>query len=109
MPSIGAAREGKSEMSLSWKSDAATLAAAVRNKDVSAVELAKAALERVAKLDPTLHAFCTPTPERALREAAAVDAAIAAGAPVGALAGVPYGIKDLICTKDVRTMSGAVA
>lgn len=96
-------------MSEFWKADAVTLAAAVRGRKVSAVELAKAALQRVEKLDGTLHAFCTPTPDIALREAAAVDAAIAAGDPVGALAGVPYGIKDLICTKGVRTMSGAPA
>ncbi|WP_204848179.1 amidase [Rhodopila globiformis] len=96
-------------MTLSWKTDAATLADAVRRRDVSAVELAQAALARIDKLDATLHAFCTPTPELALREATAVDRAIAAGEPVGPLAGVPYGIKDLICTRDVRTMSGAVA
>lgn len=96
-------------MTLSWKSDAATLAAAVRSKQVSATELPKFALARVEKLDGTLHAFCTRTPEVALREAAAVDHAIAAGHPVGPLAGVPYGIKDLICTKGVLTMSGAPA
>jgi aspartyl-tRNA(Asn)/glutamyl-tRNA(Gln) amidotransferase subunit A len=96
-------------MILSWKTDAATRAAAVQRRDVSAVELAQAALARINKLDTTLHAFCTLTPELALREAAAVDRAIAAGEPVGPLAGVPYGIKDLICTKGVRTMSGAVA
>ncbi len=96
-------------MTLSWKTDATTLAAAVCRKEVSAVELTKAALARVEKLDPTIHAFCTPTPEMALREAASVDRAIAAGEAIGPLAGVPYGIKDLICTKNVRTMSGAVA
>ena len=41
--------------------------------------------------------------------AAVVDRAIAQREAVGPLAGVPYGIKDPICTKDVRTMSGAVA
>jgi aspartyl-tRNA(Asn)/glutamyl-tRNA(Gln) amidotransferase subunit A len=96
-------------MILSWKTDAATLAAAVRRRDVSAVELVQTALARISTLDTTLHAFCALTPELALREAAAVDRAIAAGESVGPLAGVPYGIKDLICTKDVRTMSGAVA
>src|SRR5690348_3305285 len=96
-------------MTLSWKSDAATLAATVRRRDVSAVELTQAALARIDKLDTILHSFCTLTPELALREAAAVDRAIAADEPVGPLAGVPYGIKDLICTKGVRTMSGAVA
>lgn len=92
-----------------WTLDATAMAEAVRRKQVSAAELAKAALDRVAALDTKLHAFCTPTPEIARAEAASVDRAIASGAPTGPLAGVPYGIKDLICTKDVRTMSGAVA
>ncbi len=96
-------------MNVSWKSDAATLAEAVRRRDVSAVELTRAAVARVEKLDTTLRAFCTQTSELALREAEAVDRAIAAGQTVGPLAGVPYGIKDLICSKDVLTMSGAVA
>lgn len=96
-------------MNISWTDDATTMAEAVRSKQVSATELAKAAIARVAALDPKLHAFCTPTPEVTLAEAAAVDRAVAAGGPLGPLAGVPYGIKDLICTKDVRTMSGAVA
>lgn len=96
-------------MSVSWKSDATAMAAAVRNREVSAVELARMALDRVAALDPVLHSFCTPTPELALQEAEAVDRAIASGSPVGAMAGVPYGIKDLIATKGVRTMSGAPA
>jgi aspartyl-tRNA(Asn)/glutamyl-tRNA(Gln) amidotransferase subunit A len=63
----------------------------------------------VETLDPLLHAFCTPTPEIARAEAAAVERAILAGDPVGPLAGVPYGIKDLICTKGVRTASGSFA
>lgn len=96
-------------VTVSWKDDATAMAQAVRSKQVSATELARSALERVESIDATLHAFCTPTPEVAMAEAAAVDRAIAAGQEVGALAGVPYGIKDLICTKGVRTMSGAVA
>lgn len=64
-------------------------------------------MARMAALDAKLHAFCTPTPEVTLAEAAAVDHAISAGGPLGALAGLPYGIKDLICTRDVRTMSPA--
>ncbi len=96
-------------MSVTWKDGATAMAQAVRSKQISATELAKAALTRVESLDPRLHAFCTPTPDVAMAEAAAVDRAIAQGEAVGPLAGVPYGIKDLICTKDVRTMSGAVA
>ncbi len=96
-------------MSVSWKNDATAMAEAVRSKQVSATELAKEALARVETLDSKLNAFCTPTPELALAQAAALDRAITQGRPVGPLAGVPYGIKDLICTKGVRTMSGAVA
>jgi len=60
-------------------------------------------------MDDTLHAFCTPTPEVALARASAIDAAISSGQSVGPLAGVPYGIKDLLCTKGIRTTSGSVA
>jgi aspartyl-tRNA(Asn)/glutamyl-tRNA(Gln) amidotransferase subunit A len=96
-------------MTVSFKSDATAMAKAVRDREVSAVELAKAAIARVEKLNDVLHAFCTPTPDLAVKDAERIDRAIAAGQPVGPLAGVPYGIKDLICSKDVLTMSGAVA
>ena len=54
-----------------------------------------------------LNAFVTPTPERALEAADAVDAARAAGKPLGAMAGVPIGMKDLFCTAGTRTMAGS--
>lgn len=92
-----------------WMLDATSVAAAIQSRQVSATEIANAALAQMEKLDVTLHAFCTPTPEIARSQAAAVDRALAAGQPVGPLAGVPCAIKDLICTKGVRTMSGAVA
>src|SRR4051794_22193697 len=102
----GSPMAGSSEL---WKMDAVALAQAVRTKQVSAVEVTEAALHHIETLDPLLHAFCTPTPEIARAEAAAVERAILAGDPVGPLAGVPYGIKDLICTKGVRTASGSFA
>jgi len=96
-------------MSELWQMDATALTATVRARQASAVEVAEAALARVATFEPYLHAFCTPTPELTRAEAARVDRALASGEAVGSLAGVPYGIKDLICTKDVRTMSGSPA
>ena len=89
--------------------DAVALARMIRAKEVSPVEVVDAVLARMDRLEPTLHAFCTPTPEAARAEARRVEAAIAAGKPVGPLAGVPVSIKDLICTKGVRTVSGSAA
>ena len=74
-----------------------TLAAArdaVRAKTVSAVELTRAVLARIDALDPTLKAYVSTAPERALAVAAEVDA----GARIGPLAGVPVAVKDNLCT-----------
>lgn len=88
--------------------DALTLAAHVRAKRLSAVEVTDAVLRRMNALEPHLHAFCTPTPEVARAAAQAVDARIAAGEDAGVLGGVPVGIKDLVATKDIRTAMGSV-
>jgi len=87
--------------------DALSLAARVRNKELSAVEVAEAVLSRMDILEPHLHAFCTPTPEVARAAARAVDAALAAGEDPGVLAGVPVGIKDLVATRGIRTAMGS--
>lgn len=89
--------------------DAVSLAAAVRAKDLSPVEVVEAALARMDLLEPRLHAFCTPTPDLARAEAQRIEAAIGAGREVGALAGVPVGIKDLVCTAGIVTASGSAA
>ncbi len=89
--------------------DAVSLAAAVRAKDLSPVEVVEAALARMELLEPRLHAFCTPTPELARAEAQRIEEAIVAGREVGALAGVPVGIKDLVCTAGIVTTCGSAA
>jgi aspartyl-tRNA(Asn)/glutamyl-tRNA(Gln) amidotransferase subunit A len=89
--------------------DAVTLAAHLRSKDLSPVEVIEAVLSRMERLEPQLHAFCTPTPDLARAEAKRVEAEIMAGGPVGPLAGVPVSQKDLILTKGVRTASGSLA
>lgn len=81
-------------------------AAAVRRRDISAVEVVEAALVRAERLGPTLGAFAVVTPERALGAARALDRAGVAGA--GPLAGVPTAIKDLTATAGVPTARGSV-
>ncbi len=83
------------------------IARAVRAREVSATEVARAALERVSS--DTHGAVWTVTEERALREAAAVDAAVAAGdvPPGRVLLGVPVGWKDLIDTAGITTTYGS--
>lgn len=87
---------------------AVDIAAKVKSKALSAAEVAEAALERMEAFEPYIHAFCTPGHEVARSAAKAVDAKIAAGEDPGPLAGVPIGIKDLVATKDLKTVCGSM-
>ena len=89
--------------------DAVTLAGLVRAKKLSPVEVTDAVLARMDRLEPMLHAFCTPTPEIARKAAKDIEKRIMAGEDVGPLAGVPWGCKDLICTSGIKTASGSFA
>ena len=89
--------------------DAVKLAKSIRAKELSPTEVIEAVLTRMEALEPHLHAFCTPTPDLARREAKRIEKALSAGDEVGPLAGVPVGIKDLVCTAGIRTVSGSFA
>ncbi|HEY7976579.1 MAG TPA: Asp-tRNA(Asn)/Glu-tRNA(Gln) amidotransferase subunit GatA [Rhizomicrobium sp.] len=78
---------------------------AVSGKKVSSIELTKAFSKAVADAKP-LNAFVTETPEKALEMAAASDARIAKG-EARPLEGLPLAIKDLFCTKGVKTTAGS--
>ena len=82
---------------------ASRLADMIRSKQLSAVEVMQATLQRAEKAQAAYNCFITLCPERALKEAAAADAAIAAGSELGGLHGVPFHVKDLVNTAGVRT------
>jgi Asp-tRNA(Asn)/Glu-tRNA(Gln) amidotransferase A subunit family amidase len=71
------------------------LAGRIRKRELPAVEVVGAALDRIAKLNDEINAFVTLDAERALEQAAAIDEQLARGESVGPLAGVPIGVKDL--------------
>lgn len=76
----------------------------------SALELTEACLRRIARLNPTINALITPTPDLARQAAAQADALLAAQpSPVNpyALLGMPLVLKDLIETAGIRTTSGS--
>ncbi|KMY66070.1 glutamyl-tRNA amidotransferase [Desulfocarbo indianensis] len=75
-------------------------------REVSAKELAQAFLDRIQATEPQVRAYLTVTPESALRQAEAADQALSAGRS-GPLTGIPCGIKDVFCTKDLTTTAGS--
>ena len=80
--------------------------AALRARSVSATELTAAYLAAIAAHNPALNAYVLVTPELAMAQAAAADAALARGER-GPLTGIPLAIKDLFCTQGVRTTAGS--
>jgi aspartyl-tRNA(Asn)/glutamyl-tRNA(Gln) amidotransferase subunit A len=86
---------------------AVQIAGAVAAGEASAVEVARAHLERIAAVDPDVHAFLHVATESALAAAREVDRKRAAGEPLGPLAGVPLALKDVMTTKDMPTTCGS--
>src|SRR5262249_21619665 len=86
---------------------ATELAALIRARKLSPVELTRLVLDRIERLNPIVNAFCTGTPDVALAAARDAEQAVMRGELRGPLHGVPFSIKDLHYTKGIRTMSGS--
>ena len=87
---------------------ASALAEGIRNGAFSAEAVVRSCLERIAQVDGTVQAWAFLDPELAQKQARAADQHQASGAPLGALHGVPVGIKDIIDTVDMPTEHGTV-
>jgi len=87
---------------------AAELAAQIRKRAVSPVEVVRGALERIERSQPTLNAFITVAGDKAMAEAHAAEAAVMQDGQLGKLHGVPVAVKDLIPTAGIRTTWGSL-
>jgi len=82
-------------------------AAKVRSKEVSSRELTRVLLDRIERANPRINAYITVLPEKAMKDALACDEAQAGGSTLGPLHGVPVGLKDIFCTRGIRTTCGS--
>ena len=83
------------------------LAELIRTRQLSPVELTELSLARLKQHGATLEAVITLTEERALAQARSAEAEIKGGRYRGVLHGIPWGAKDLLATKGIRTTWGA--
>ncbi|MEM6382846.1 MAG: AtzE family amidohydrolase [Pseudomonadota bacterium] len=87
--------------------NAAAIAGAVTSGKTTAAKVVDDCLHRIDALNGTLNAFTAVTAERAKAQASVVDAALAAGQPVGPLVGVPFAVKNLFDIKGLPTLAGS--
>ncbi|MFB4274979.1 MULTISPECIES: amidase [unclassified Nonomuraea] len=86
---------------------ATELARLIRTRQVSAVEVLQAHLDRIEEVNPRVNAVVTLVAERAIEAAKAADAALSSGERAGPLHGVPVAHKDLVDTAGIRTTYGS--
>jgi amidase len=86
---------------------ATTLKRLIRLKKVSPVEVVRAVLDRIERVNPKLNAYCTVVAERALKAARHAESAVMKKKALGPLHGVPVSIKDLVPTAGIRTTWGS--
>ena len=83
------------------------MAALIRRRELSPVELVSTVIERIDRLGPELNCYITVTADKALRHAQAMEELLSAGTYLGELHGIPISVKDNILTEGVRTTVGS--
>lgn len=89
------------------QTDAMTIATAVRNQETTAASVVQTVLEQISTKDRALNCFTTVLQEQALQQADAIDQSIAKGENSGALAGVPFAVKNLFDVAGLTTLAGS--
>lgn len=92
-----------------WKLSAVDLATLVRERQISAIEATQSVLARIHDVNPRINALAEVMSDQALNAASAADQALASGAPIGPLHGVPVSIKVNVDTVGHATTDGVVA
>jgi aspartyl-tRNA(Asn)/glutamyl-tRNA(Gln) amidotransferase subunit A len=85
----------------------ACLSELIRKKEISPVEVTQFFLERIQKFQPLLNAYITVIGDSALHQAKQAEREIARNGYRGSMHGIPISIKDLICTRGIRTTAGS--
>lgn len=85
----------------------AAVSARIRDRELSPLDLVEAQLDRIARINPLLHAYVTVTGDGARTAARRATEEIASGRYRGPLHGIPYAAKDLIDTAGIRTACGS--
>ncbi len=91
-----------------WQLSASDAARLIRDGGLSSEELVQACLERWREIEPTVQAWTFLDEEHALAQARAADELRRSGQAIGALCGLPVGVKDIIDTADMPTENGTV-
>jgi aspartyl-tRNA(Asn)/glutamyl-tRNA(Gln) amidotransferase subunit A len=80
----------------------------IARREISPIEVVEAVLARASRLQPELNCFITLCADQALDAARAAEQMVMSGEPIGVLHGVPFTVKDIVNTREVRTTFGAV-
>ena len=75
----------------------------LKNKELTVTEINKAYIERIKEKEPEVQVFITELTEQGIKQAEVIQKRVDNGEKLGVLAGIPIGIKDIICTKGVKT------
>jgi amidase len=92
-----------------WRLGATRLAELIRSRQASSVEVIEAHLQRIQAVNPSINAVVVDMGEQALKDAEAADRAVAAGAELPRLHGVPFTVKEIIDVVGTPTTQGLKA